>query len=272
MADEGFKGMVIKIQMTKSQCQIKSKIQTPKIYAGAGVLLSQLVNIASKNNLTGLEWAAGIPGTIGGAIYGNAGAFGRSMANVVKTVEVLEVQKKKNQKSKIKNQKHILKIKKLSNKDCQFGYRESVFKHNQNLIILSAELQLKKGKKSEIQKKIKEYLAYRKKAHPLNFPSAGSIFKNYQLAIDNYQLLKKYPEILEFNKKGMIPAGFLIEKAGLKGKKIGQAQISEKHANFIVNLGKARAVEVIELIKLIKKEVKNKFNIILEEEIKIIQN
>lgn len=229
ISDKGFKGLVIKIQNTKYQ------ILNTKIITEAGVSLSLLLNETIKRNLTGLEWAAGIPGTVGGAVNGNAGAFGKSMKDITKTVTVLEIPNK-------------FKIKKYKNKECYFGYRDSLFKKKKDLIIVSAELQLKKGKKNEIKKKIEEYLEYKKRTQPLNYPSAGSVFKN--------------------------PAGFsageLIEKAGLKGKKIGNAKISEKHANFIVNLGNAKAEDVIKLIKLIKREVKNKFRVKLEEEIQYL--
>jgi UDP-N-acetylmuramate dehydrogenase len=249
VADEGFKGLVIKIQNSKF------KIQNSKIVAEAGTILGQLVIASVKSGLTGLEWAIGIPGTVGGAIWGNAGAFGKSMADITKTVTVLEI---KNQKSKIKI---------FKNKDCKFGYRESIFRHKKNLIILSAIIQLKKGKKSEIKKKIKKYLEYRKKTQPLNFPSAGSIFKNSKFKIQNAKLLKEFPELKKFRKTGFIPASWLIEECGLKGKKIGEAKISEKHANFILNLGRAKAKDVLKLIKLIKEKVKKKFGIVLKEEI-----
>jgi UDP-N-acetylmuramate dehydrogenase len=254
VADEGFKGLVIKLQITNYKLQIKSKCLNPKIYVEAGVSLASLVSEATKNNLTGLEWAAGIPGTIGGAIYGNAGAFEKSIGDVVKSVEVLDIQRSKfpisnfqfPNKFQIPNPKFKTKI--LKNRDCKFGYRDSIFKHNRNLIILSAEFQLKKGKKREIERKIKEFLDYRMETQPLSFPSAGSVFKN--------------------------PSGFsvawLIEKCGLKGKMIGKAKISEKHANFIINLGGAKAKDVKKLINLIKKKVKKNFGITLEEEIQYL--
>ena len=247
VSDRGFKGLVIKVESRIL------KVEGSNIYAGAGVSLNESVSTALENNLTGFEWGVGIPGTVGGAIYGNAGAFGKSIADVVKSVEVLDV----------KN----LETKKLKNKNCKFGYRDSVFKRDRNLILLSAIIQLKKGKKSEIKRKIKEFLDYRQETQPLNFPSAGSVFKNQKSKIKNKKLLRKYPELKEFNKKGEIPAGWLIERCNLKGKKIGKAKISEKHANFIVNLGGAKAKDVKELIKLIKQKVKIKFGIVLEEEI-----
>jgi UDP-N-acetylmuramate dehydrogenase len=235
VADEGYKGLVIKIKNQKSK--IKSTNQKSKIIeAESGALLSQIVSLAVKNNLSGLEWAAGIPGTFGGAIRGNAGSFGRSMKDVVKTVTVLKVGSTKSE------------VRKYKKKDCKFSYRESVFKKKPNLIILSAEIQLKKGKKREIQSKIKEYLNYRKETQPLNFPSVGSVFKN------------------PIGKS----AGFLIENCGLKGKRIGNVKISDIHANFIVNLGNGKAKDVKKLINLAKKKVKNKFGIDLKEEIQYL--
>ena len=263
ISDKGYKGLVIKLQMSGI------RVQDGKIYTQAGTELWGLIELSFKKGLTGLEWAAGIPGTIGGAIYGNAGAFGSFMADVIKNITVLDSK--------------TLKIKNIPLKDCKFGNKDSILKHpegvasrrpygasKKNLIILSAILQLKKGNKKRVQEKIKEYLKYRTKTHPLNFPSAGCAFKNPALKIKNKKLLNKFPELQEFSKKGLIPTGYLIEKCGLKGKKIGRAEISEKHANFIINLGGARASDVLKLIKLTKKKVKNKFGINLEEEIQII--
>ncbi len=233
VSDKGYDGLIIKIQMTKSKCQIKSKIQSPEIYAGAGVKLGDLVKLAVKNNLTGLEWLAGIPGTVGGAVYGNAGAFGETISDIVEKVEVLDTCQ--------------LKIKNYKLTNCQFNYRNSIFKKKKSLLILSCLFRLKRGNKEEIKKKIKYFLDYRKKNHPLNFPSAGSIFKN----------------------PGK-PARELIEKCGLKGKRIGRVEISTKHANFIVNLGEGRAEDVLRLIDLVKKKVKKRFGVGLQEEIKFL--
>ncbi len=132
---------------------------------------------------------------------------------------------------------------------------------------MSCQIELKKGKKKEIENKIKENLQKRNNTQPLNFLSAGSTFKNQKSKIKNQKLLKKFPEIIKFNKKGEIPAAYLIEKCGLRGKKIGGAKISEKHANFIINLNKAKAKDVKKLIDFAKKKVENKFGITLKEEI-----
>jgi len=244
VSDEGYKGLIIRIKNQESR--IKNISQRSKIIeAEAGLLLSQLVNIAFKNGLTGLEWGAGIPGTVGGAIRGNAGAFGSSMADILKTVEVLDTEE--------------MKVRNFKNKECKFGYRDSIFKSKKNLIILSAILQLKKGEKQEIGKKIQEYLEYRRRIQPLSFFSTGCIFKN------------PAPEQSSVRGKPFrFFAGELIEKCGLKGKKIGRAQISERHANFIINAGGAKSRDVIELISLAKKKVKEKFGIELEEEIQYL--
>ena len=267
VSDKGFDGLVIKTKNTKYE------IKDGLIFCEAGAPLSSLVSMAAKNNLTGLEWAVGIPGTIGGAIYGNAGAFGSSIGEIVKEVEVL----------KIKNCK--FELTKLKNKDCQFSYRGSIFKKNPNLIILSAKLKLKKGEKNKIEEKMKKYLDYRRSTQPLKFPSAGSIFKNFTphrpALYAKLLKIKKQTRILEggagagpalkvalkeFNKKE-IPAAYLIEKCGLKGKRVGSVKISEKHTNFIINLGNGKARDVKKLINLTKKKVKEKFGIELKEEI-----
>ncbi len=263
VADEGYRGLIINFQfsifnfsrfhrgssMAKPSGQSIFNSKIFKIVAGAGLSLRKLVNASVDRGLTGLEWAVGIPGTVGGAIWGNAGAFGSSMKDIVKSVEIIEIADDKIQNSKfqIPNKFKIQnsKFKILQNKDCKFGYRKSIFKKNKNLIILSAVLEFKKGEKNKIKEKMIEFSNYRKKTQPLNFPSVGSIFKN---------------------PKGFFAAE-LIEKCGLKGKRVGNAKISEKHANFIVNLGGAKATDVKKLIILAKEKIKKKFKIELKEEI-----
>jgi len=217
VSDKGFNGLVIKF----------------------GQLLSSYVS-------KGLEWAVGIPGTIQGAVCSNAGAFKKSMKDVVKEVEVFDIKTGK--------------IKIFKNKDCKFSYRDSIFKHKKNLIILSVRIKVKKSD----PKKIKQYLDYRKKTQPLNFPSAGSIFKNPP-GFSAGELGEE-----DKSSSSAFAAARLIEKCNLKGKRIGNVKISEKHANFIVNLGNGKAKDVKKLINSIKKKVKNKFNIELEEEIQYL--
>lgn len=251
VSDNGYKGLVIK--MGNDNIEVKNN----NISADAGVLLKKVARLAANSSLTGLEWAEGIPGSIGGAVYGNVGAFGSTMAGNVKSVKVLDIKS--------------LKINNFSRKDCRFNNKDSIFKTNKNLIILSVILEVKVGDKDEIAKEVKRFADYRKANHPLNFPSAGCIFKNYTKKITDKDLLKKYPELNEFNKGSRIPTSYLIEKAGVKGKKIGGAQVSEKHANFIINIGGAKSKDVLRLIKLIKEKVKRKFSIKLEEEVQYLK-
>ena len=251
-SDNGFNGLVIKIQ--NSNLKIQNENSKFKIICGAGLPLVKLVFKSSEIGATGLENLVGIPGTLGGAIWGNAGAFGREIGDLVEEVRVLDVGSSK------------LEVKKLKKEDCKFGYRNSIFKRRKNWIILEATLELKKGNKKEIEEKIKEILKLRKEKQPLELPCAGSVFKNVPIKKVPKKIQEKFNEKI---KNGFLPAGVLIEAAGLKGFQIGGAKISEKHANFIVNLGGAYAKDVWKLIQKIKKEVKRKFKINLEEEIKL---
>jgi UDP-N-acetylmuramate dehydrogenase len=292
VSDRGYSGIIIKVQNKALKIK-KNNIGFKIIYVEAGVLLSKLVNFSVEKGLTGLEWAAGIPGTFGGAVSGNAGAFGKSMESIIKEVKVLDSKK--------------FKIKKYKNKECYFKYRESVFKKKKNLIIVSAEIKLKKENKEKIKKEVKKNIELRKSKTPTG-PSAGSIFKNIEVGeegkpsssptealaevkkrakfsspfavaqvaglgkcgLNLNKLKKQYPDLSKKIKGNKIPTAYFIEKCGLKGKKIKGAEISKKHANFIVNLKDAKAKDVLKLINLVKKSVKNKFKINLEEEIKFL--
>lgn len=251
--DKGFSGLIIKIKNQK--LKIKNTNQKSKIVkVEAGEALSKLVVESVKAGLTGLEWAAGIPGSVGGAVYQNAGAFGSDLSKSIQRVIVLRKGK----------------IIKLNKKQCCFAYRSSIFQKNKD-IVLEIRLKLKKGKRVESQKLIKKHLDYRREKQPVGF-SAGSVFKNLQFTIRNIQLLKQYPQLHNFKKAGIIPAGWLIENSGLKGLKIGDAQISEKHANFIINKGKAKAKDVLALISTAKKRVFKKFKVKLQEEIEVVKD
>jgi len=228
--DSGYDGLVIKIHHTKHITQ------DTNVYAEAGLSLRKLIHDVSNESLSGLEWAAGIPGTIGGAVYGNARAFGVNISDIIKEVEILD--------------KESLEIKTLSKNQCQFSEKQSIFKKDKNLIILSVILELEKGNERKIKETIEENLKSRRERQPLEYPSAGSIF---------------------INKEGAEPSSVLIDKAGLKGTKVNSAEISQKHAGFIINTGSATSKDILELIEIIKKEVESKFGIKLETEIQIIE-
>lgn len=250
-SDEGYNGLIIKIQNNED------KISDAKIVVEAGSLLGSVVSKTAGVGLSGLEWAAGIPGTIGGAIVGNAGAFGESMKEIVKSVEAYDLES---------GETRI-----FDNNDCGFDYRESIFKKNRNLIIFSAEIWLEKKDIGFVRAKIKDCLVYRKNTQPLE-SSSGSVFKHLKAIRENLRILETIPGYgkLKIHEGGTIPTGFVIEKCGLKGKKVGGAEISDKHANFIVNKGDATAKDVMELIGVIKEKVREKFGFKLEEEIKIL--
>ena len=274
-SDQGYRGIIIKI---KNQ---RSKIKKNTITLDAGVTIGEFLQKCIKNNWVGYEWLAGIPGTIGGAIYGNAGAFGNETKNFIKKVITL-------------NSRNF-KIKHYLLSQCKFGYRESIFKKNKE-IILAVELKVKKGNKNlphfarqnlvfrsarnkdTIQKMIRENWQYKLQHQMFKYPSAGSVFKNIIVKETPYQktynakkqLVKIQGEEIQV-KGGKISAGWFIEKCGLKGKIRGGAKISDFHANVIINFKQAKAKDVLFLINLIKKSVWKKFQINLEEEIVIVR-
>lgn len=256
-SDKGFNGLVV-VYKVENLSREQSLIERSEfgdeviIKANASVPLSYLVSQLS--DLSGLEWAAGIPGTLGGAINGNAGAFNESIADAVISVDVLDFSSSDMEV-------------KMNKRECLFGYRNSIFKNNQDLLIVSAELRFFKADKEDVKKRIVENLEKRRGKQPKGF-SAGSVFKNYFDRLDE-SIVEKYPEMKKINEKQIVPAGLMIEMCGLKGKQIGEAKISDEHANFIINLGNATSEDVLSLINLIKKSVKEKFLVDLKEEIKI---
>ena len=227
-SDKEFNGVIIKLDKLNN-----FKIKQTEIYVESGMILSKLVQASVKNELTGLEFAIGIPGTIGGAIYMNAGAYGNNMSNIVKSVIVL-------------NEK--FQIKEIPLEELKFDYRYSIFQDNKNLICVAANIKLEHGNHDEIASKIKENLLKRKNSQPLEYPSAGSVFRNPE---GNY-------------------AGKIIEELDLKGKNIGGAEISTKHANFIINKNNASSSDILKLIKLVQKEVKDKYKIDLKLEQQLV--
>lgn len=225
--DGGIRGLVIKTTSLKNYT-----VDDDIIIAEAGVLLSKLSNIAKENGLTGLEFACGIPGTLGGVVMMNASAYGGETSNVVIETEYADLNG-----NVYKTTEH------------NFGYRKSMFTGSE-YTILESKLKLEHGNKEEIENKMKELMKSRNEKQPVNMPSAGSTFKR--------------PE-------GYF-AGKLIEDSGLKGYKIGGAEVSTLHAGFVVNDGNATSEDILKLIKYIQNKVKNEFGVELEPEVKIIGN
>jgi UDP-N-acetylmuramate dehydrogenase len=249
-SDEGFEGLIIKMENKKFKF-----LNDNKIFVEAGCQMEKIVRETTKRGLSGLEWAGGLPGTVGGAIFGNAGAFGGEMKDSVQKVISFSPKEKKE--------------KEYLNKECQFGYRTSIFKKNKE-IILSAILSFKKDDPQKLQKLVKEKIEYRKERHPLEYPNAGSVFKNCPVEKIPKKIQEKFKDKIKMDPFPILPTAVLIDAAGLKGLAIGGAKISEKHPNFIVNFKEAKAKDVILLIKKVKETIKKKFGVKLEEEIKMV--
>lgn len=230
VTESGIRGIVLKLNLR--DFKIKKEGNDVLITVQSGLSLASLANIALKEELEGLEFLSGIPGTIGGAIRMNAGAYGMEMKDIVVKTRYITYDGK---------------IKTLNLSDHKFKYRNSVFSELKGIII-DTTIKTKKGNKEEIEAKIKEYSESRKKNQPLEYPNAGSTFKRIE----------------------GVPTAKLIDECGLKGFSIGDAEVSSKHAGFIVNKGKATATDVLQLVDYIKKAVKEKFDENIELEILVL--
>lgn len=248
--DNGFDGLIIRIRFT----EFKIDIENSKIRVGAGVFLSKLVKESIENGMTGMEWASGIPGTVGGAIRGNARAFGKNTGMAIENITAFDINKMKS----------VV----YANEKCEFKYFGSMFKVKPNLVILSAVIKLEKGDKEQSRKESMNIIKNRIVMHPKE-GSPGSFFLNPVSSNEKLraEFEKDTGKILRTEE---IPAGWLIDQAGLKGKKIGGAMVSEKHANFIVNTGNATAKDVIMLASFVKQQMRDKFGIRLQEEVQYV--
>ena len=228
--DKGIKGIVLNIRFNKMEMLNFDG----KIYAniGAGVKISIFGHLLLKNEITGFEELSGIPGTIGGAVRMNAGAHGKEFKDIVNTVTCMDYDGN---------------IKQFENKDMEFDYRRSMLK-DKKYIVLEVGMRFEKRTEKDIRQKMEEYASYRKEKQPIEYPSAGSTFKRGS----DYITAK------------------LIDEAGLKGFSIGGAEVSEKHAGFIINKGNATAKDILELIEYVRNKIYEKYNKEIELEIEII--
>lgn len=227
VTDKGIRGIVVSLRKLNQY-----KVEDNVIFADSGLPVAKLSHIAKDNGLTGMEFSCGIPGTVGGAVYMNAGAYGGEMKDVVVETTYLD--------------KETLEIKTCENHE--FVYRGSVFSNKIDGIILRTKIQLKSGNKEEIENKMKENMQSRNTKQPVNKPSAGSTFKRQE---------------------GVIAAK-LIDEAGLKGHRIGGAEVSTLHAGFIINTGNATSQDILDLIAYVQKVVQEKYQVLLEPEVKIL--
>lgn len=228
VGDKGIRGLVIEIGQGLAGYEVRGNA----IYAEAGILLKKLASVAAAESLSGLEEVSGVPGTLGGGIFMNAGAYGGELKDTVKKVTYIDCN----------GELHT-----IDASECDFGYRKSIFSSGDKYIV-SAELELKKGDKDEILSEMADYTKRRREKQPISYPSAGSTFKR--------------PE-------GYF-AGTLIQDAGLKGYRCGGAEVSELHAGFVINCGGATAQDVIDVIEHTKETVLEKFGVELEPEVRFL--
>jgi UDP-N-acetylmuramate dehydrogenase len=229
--DGGIEGAVISLRSFRRTGVLSKDNKYAYLFAEAGTLLQRIVNFSKENGYSGVEGLAGIPGTLGGAIFGNAGAFGYEMKDVLVLVEVMDIEGR---------------IKKFNAEEINFGYRSSSI--SQNELILGAKIKLKKDEKEEVSAKVDDFLEKKREKQPLWEPSAGCVFKN----------------------PAGLSAGKLIDEAGCKGIRIGDVEVSSIHANFFINKGEAKASDFIRLMEEVAHRVKERFGAVLEPEIKIV--
>ena len=263
--DDGFEGLVLRVAIKGI------KVKGTTVTVGAGMAMADLLKCAVAHSLAGVEWAGGLPGTVGGAVRGNAGCFGGETKDAVVSVTSFDIKK--------------MTLVTRTARACAFGYRHSIFKKKNGAeIILSATFALAKGNKKAIATVIKERIAYRSERHPMEHPNIGSIFKNVPLHAVHAKGSARYKKALRGATLALRGARFsvktdpfpviftarLIAESGLRGVSAGGAMISPKHPNFIVNVLGARSSDVQNLITLAKAEVKKKFGIPLEEEVQLL--
>ncbi|MGH8015696.1 MAG: UDP-N-acetylmuramate dehydrogenase [Candidatus Zixiibacteriota bacterium] len=231
ISDAGIDGLVIKVDVRGLKI-----LDETRIICGAGEDLMNLINFAADNGLTGLEFASGIWGTVGGAIYGNAGAYGGEIKDVTKEITLVDITGK---------------IIKVDREYCKFTYRGSALKQSKEIVIDTLFV-LSKGDKNRIREKIDEIITIRASKHPVEGKSAGSFFKNIPDPTQPY---------------GKLPAGKLLDEVGCKNLSVGDAKVYEKHANIIVNGGNATSSDIRKLADIMKQRVLDRFGILLEEEV-----
>lgn len=253
VSDKGFPGTVIhprggEIAFDGNRARVSS-----------GVPMARVVAESLAKNLRGFEWAIGVPGTIGGSVVGNAGCFGSETKDFLVSARVFNVVSGK--------------IEEWPKEALEFGYRDSILKRRSEIVVLDALFEFKPGSAAEGMALVRDYTRRRIKSQDIGARSAGCAFKNIPWSrrdVDAERILARFPELAEFRDKSAIPAGFLIDRAGLKGRRAGSARISERHGNFIMNAGGATAEEVLILIGIAKEYVHRKFGLLLEEEIRYV--
>jgi UDP-N-acetylmuramate dehydrogenase len=246
VADEGFRGIVLRFTGDRLE------VEGPIVRAQAGAVLQDLVDFCIHHSLKGLETMAGIPGWVGAAIYGNAGAYGHSISERVREVRFFDGEA----------------VRSLNQTECEFRYRESIFKRHKHWIIFSAALELEPASGAELRRIADEIVRIRNEKFPPTMKCAGSIFKNLLVAELPPEVAAAVPE--KVVREGKVPAAYFLEQVGAKGMKRGDIHIADYHANLIYNAGSGTAGDLAALIQEVKTNVKQRFGLELEEEVQYV--
>lgn len=256
ISDKGFDGLVLKVSIGGI-----SMGESGTVTVGAGTLVADFLRFAELSSLSGWEWAGGLPGTIGGAVWGNAGAFGGETKDSV--VKVTSVNIKTGE------------VVERNRAQCDFDYRSSIFKEQEKAgikeVIVNATFSMKPGKREDISREIEDHILYRKTRQPIEYPNIGSIFKNIPIEKVPRQTLDVFREVVKNDPFPVLPVAALSSASGLKEYRVGDAMVSPKHPNFIVNVGNATASDVKQVMEYVMKVNKEKHGVELDQEVIFVE-
>lgn len=250
VSDNGYKGLVLRNNVASYSVEGK------RITAFAGVEFQAIVDAATEQGLAGLEWAGGLPGSVGGAVHGNVGAFGGEIKDVLVSVRARTPQGE---------------VQEMLVEECEMAYRESIFKKQDGWVIISAVFELQNGDPVALADKVEELREWRRTKHPIEYGNCGSIFKRIPVAELDKKMFSQHPDMSGAIREEKIAIAYFIDQCGLKKRRIGGVEVSDKHPNFLVNItGEARAEDVVILIGVVKHRVLEQFGVFLEEEVEYI--
>lgn len=253
-SETGYDGLIMQYAATEIREELGG------ILFSAGTPMAEAVDYYTEKGLQGLAWAGGLPGTVGGAVFGNAGCFGGEMKDSVVEVESISFDRATGR----------IERRVRGAVDCLFGYRESVFKRLGGEIVTAVLIRAMPGDTAAVRAEVASHIEHRRRFHPLDYPNAGSTFKNIPLAAVSEDIRRDFAEVVKIDPFPIIPVAAVLDRLGLKGKRIGGAEISAKHPNFFINRDKATFADISGLISLAKTQAWQRYGIVLEEEIRIV--